>query len=334
MRLLQIGLGGFGRSWAELARRAVGIDYLGAVDPDPAARAWAERNLGMPAGSLYPSLADALDAADFEAVLLATPPATHHPVGLAALGAGKHVLVEKPLATTLPDAQELVAAAATANRILMVSQNYRFRAPARAMQAAIRDGEIGRVLTVRCDHRRDTRTLFGDGNFRYDMEHPLVIDMTIHHADLLRMLTGQEVTALDARGWRIPDSPYRHDPSVSALFTLDGGASARYEGNWATHEPETSWNGDWEVLGDDGILRWTGGVTDALVGDVTLQRWGQSPRPLPQPTLTHPDRAGTLDAFRHAVATGEEPETSGRDNLGSLAIVLAMAAAVDRAGIA
>ena len=118
MRLLQIGLGGFGRSWAELARRADGIDYLGAVDPDPAARAWAERNLGMPAGSLYPSLADALDAADFEAVLLATPPATHHPVGLAALGAGKHVLVEKPLATTLPDAQELVAAAATANRIL------------------------------------------------------------------------------------------------------------------------------------------------------------------------------------------------------------------------
>ncbi len=216
----------------------------------------------------------------------------------------------------------------------MVSQNYRFRAPARAMQAAIRDGAIGRILSVTCEHRRDTRILFGEGNFRYAMEHPLVIDMTIHHADLLRMLTGQEVTSLDARGWRVPDSPYRHDPAVAALLTLDGGASVRYEGNWATSEPETSWNGDWEILGEDGFLRWTGSVSDALGGTISLQRWGGDPRPLPQPTLRHSDRAGTLDAFRHAVATGEEPETSGRDNLGSLAIVLAMAAAVDRAGMA
>ncbi len=334
MRLLQIGLGGFGRSWAELARGAEGIDYVGAVDPDPAARAWAGQALELPDGSVFASFADALEGAEFAAVLLATPPATHHPVGLAALGAGKHVLVEKPLATTLPDAQHLVAAADASNRILMVSQNYRFRAPARAMQAAVREGRIGRVLTVRAEHRRDTRTLFGEGNFRYDMEHPLVIDMTIHHADLLRMLTGQEVTALDARGWRVPDSPYRHDPAVAALFTLDGGASARYEGNWATHGAETSWNGDWEILGEEGILRWTGGVADPLVGEVTIQRWGESPRPLPQPALAHPDRAGTLQAFRHAVATGDEPETSARDNLGSLAIVLATAAAVDRAGIA
>ncbi|MGI9253355.1 MAG: Gfo/Idh/MocA family protein, partial [Thermomicrobiales bacterium] len=238
---------------------------------------------------------------------------------------------EKPLATTLDDAAALVMAAEAAGQTLMVSQNYRHRAPARAMQAAIREGAIGRIISVRCEHRRDTRQLFDADNFRYTMRHPLVIDMTIHHADLLRMLTGQEVISLDARGWRIPDSPYLHDPAVSALMTLSDGAVARYEGNWAAHEPETSWNGDWEVLGDEGILSWTGGVDDSMTGEVTLQRWGEAPRALSLPDLPFVDRAGTLEAFRRSVDEGLTPETSGRDNLGSLRIVLGMAEAVERA---
>jgi predicted dehydrogenase len=331
VRVLQIGLGGFGRSWAELASRAPGIEYAGAVDPDPAARAWAEHELAIQPGRLFASFADALLGAEFEAVLLVTPPATHHVIGLQAIAAGRHVLVEKPLAASLDDAAALAAAAEAANRTLVVSQNYRYRAPARAMQAAIREGAIGRIISVKAEHRRDTRTLWPAGNFRYDMHHPLVIDMSIHHMDLLRMLTGQEAVALDARGWRIPDSPYLHDPAVSALITLSGGAVARYEGNWATHDAETSWNGDWEVLGEDGILRWTGGVDDALTGDVTLQRRGEPIVPLPLPELGFVDRAGTLESFRRAVEDGMAPETSGRDNLGSLRIVFGMVEAVERA---
>lgn len=333
MRLLQIGLGGFGRSWLEIARTAPEIVLVGAVDPDPAARERARTATDLPAKALFPTLGDALAGPPFDAVLLATPPATHHPIGLAALAAGKHVLVEKPLATTLPDAQTLVAAADAAGRVLMVSQNYRFRPPARAMQAVVASGAVGRLLSVKIAHRRNTRTLFGEGNFRYAMAHPLVIDMAIHHVDLLRMIVGQEVVSLDARGWRVPDSPYAHDPAVAALLTLDGGASVRYDGDWATHDAETSWNGDWEILGEDGILRWTGDPANALTGAVTLRRWGGSAEPVAQPSLAFVDRAGTLDAFRRAVADGAEPETSGRDNLGSLAVVLAMAAAVNRAGM-
>lgn len=334
MRLLQVGLGGFGRSWVEIAAAAPGIVLVGAVDPDPAARDRARVATGLPTEALFPTLADALAGPPFDAVLLATPPATHHPIGLAALAAGKHVLVEKPLATTLPDAQTLVAAAETAGRILMVSQNYRFRPPARAMHAVVASGAVGRLLSVKIAHRRNTRTLFGEGNFRYAMAHPLVIDMAIHHVDLLRMIAGREVVSLDARGWRVPDSPFAHDPAVAALMTLDGGASVRYDGDWATHDTETSWNGDWEILGEDGILRWTGDAANALTGEVTLRRWGGPAEPVAQPSLAFVDRVGTLDAFRRAVADGAEPETSGRDNLGSLAVVLAMAAAVDRAGTA
>jgi len=331
VRLIQVGAGGFGRSWAELAATAEGYDLVAAVDPDPAARGWAAETLGLPPGRIFADLGPALAAVDAEAVLLVTPPATHHPLGLQALAAGKHVLMEKPLATSGGDGAALVAAAAAAGRVLMVSQNYRHRAPARAVQAAIRDGQIGTLVHLHIAFRRNTSALWPPANFRYAMRHPLVVDMTIHHADLLRMVTGQEAVALDARGWRVPGSAYAHDPAVAALITLSGGASVLYEGDWASPGPETSWNGDWEILGEEGGLRWTGGVANPLDGEVTLRRWGEPERPLPLPDVAHPDRAGSLAAFRRAVETGAEPETSGRDNLGSLEIVLAMVAAVERA---
>jgi predicted dehydrogenase len=211
----------------------------------------------------------------------------------------------------------------------MVSQNYRFRRPARAVQKLVAEGAIGDLLAVAIRCRRDTRALWPADDFRYRIEHPFVLDMSIHHLDLLRAVTGREATRVDARGWRVPDSPYRHDPAVAALFGLEGGAAVTYEGTWATHDPETSWNGDWELLGERGRATWTGGQPDATAGDVTLHRWGEPPEVVPQPELTHVDRAGTLRAFRVAVETGVEPETSARDNLKSLALVLACAASIE-----
>jgi predicted dehydrogenase len=330
MRLIQVGLGGFGRGWASLLRGAEGVELAAVADPDPHAREWAATDLGLPPNGIYPALADALLAVDAEAVLVATPPETHRAVAEAALAAGRHVLLEKPLATAMEDGRALVAAAARADRTLMVSQNYRFRAPARAVRAAIANGAIGDLVAVSLRFRRDSRSLWPADNFRYQMRHPLLVDMSIHHADLLRAVTGREARQVYARGWHVPDSPYRHDPATIALITLDNGAVVTYEGNWVEPERETSWNGEWEILGERGRLRWFGGERDALTGDVTLEQWGTPPRPLPQPTTDAVDRLGALAEFREAVAAGREPETSGRDNLGSLAIVLGAVASVEQ----
>lgn len=336
MRLIQVGLGAFGRSWAEVAQHATGCDLVAVVDAEPAARQWASGSLELSEHAVFADLGEALAGSDADAVLLITPPESHHPLGLQILAAGKHLLVEKPLATTLADGEALVAAAEAAGCVLVVSQNYRHRGPARAVQAAVRGGEIGRPRHVRITFRRDTRPIWPPGNFRHLMRHSLVLDMTIHHADLLRMIVGQEVVAVDARGWRVPDSPYLHDPAVAALLTLADGTTVDYDGNWASldHEPETSWNADWEIIGEEGIVRWAGGVADPLQGEVTLRRWGDPERRLPTPAPEPADRAGSLESFRRAVEEDEAPETSGRDNLGSLKIVLAMVEAVERAGVA
>ena len=240
-------------------RDAPGVDLVAVADPDPVAR---QAVNGIPG---YGSVEEAIAAVGCDAVLVASPPGTHHRVAKAALQAGKHALVEKPLATSLEDAFDLIAAAERAGRVLMVSQNYRFNAPFRAVQRAV--AELGGLVSVKIRCRRDTRALFAPDDFRYSMRHPYVLDMSIHHFDLLRAATGQDVRGVHARGWRVPDSPFVHPPAVTAMMDLEDATPVIYEGDWATHDPETSWNGHWEIVGEEGRLLWWGDRDERGAGE-------------------------------------------------------------------
>jgi predicted dehydrogenase len=143
MRVVQVGLGAFGWGWLPIVRAADGVELAGVVDLSPEARARALAEHGVECGACFATLGEAVAGLGFDAALVVTPPETHRAVAEEALAAGRHVLVEKPLATSLDDARALVAAAETAGRILMVSQNYRYRRPALAVREAIRGNLIG-----------------------------------------------------------------------------------------------------------------------------------------------------------------------------------------------
>lgn len=326
LSLIQVGLGGFGRSWAQIVRASSVATLAAVVDVAPEARVWAANTLGVPT---FARLDEALAAHRAAAVLIATPPDSHHAVAIAALQASRHVLVEKPLASTLAEARDLIATADAVGRTLMVSQNYRFRPPARAAQAVVASGALGELVAVRIHFRRDTRTGFGVGNFRYAMRHPLLLDMSIHHFDLLRAVTGRNVSHLYAQTWRAPDSLYQHDPTAIVTMTLAGGATAVYDGDWASREGSTAWNAAWDILGEKGRLTWRGGVDDAEIGDLRLEIWGGGEQDVALPALPLADRPAVLAAFAEALATGIPPETRAADNIYSLAIVLGAVEAVE-----
>ena len=306
----------WGQSWAGLVAEAPGVELAAVVDPDHAARQASEDAPG------YGVLEEALTSVECDAVLVASPPGTHQAVVKAALEAGKHVLCEKPLATSLEDALDLIEVAEQARRILMVSQNYRYNAPFRAVQRIVMEGELGELASIRISCRRDLGTLFPPDDFRYAMRHPYVLDMSIHHFDLLRAATGRDVRSVYARSWRVPDSPFVHDPAVAALLDVDGGLPVVYEGDWATREPETSWNGDWEIVGEAGRLLWSGNEEDRGTGEVVLEKWGEDPRTVEQPNLEFVEREATLQVLRGAIESGEPPETTAADNVRSLAVML------------
>jgi predicted dehydrogenase len=295
---------------------APGVELAAAVDPDPEARRYVETTPG------YRFLEDALASVDCDAVLVASPPGTHHVVAKAALEAGKHVLCEKPLATTLQDAFDLVETADKAERVLMVSQNYRYNAPFRTVQRLVMKGELGELASIRISCRRDTRTRFARDDFRYSMRHPYVLDMSIHHFDLIRAATGRDVRSVYARSWRVPDSPFAHDPAVAALLDLEGGVPVVYEGDWATFGPETSWNGEWEILGEAGRIIWSGSKEDRGTGEVVFEPWSREPRLIEQRDIEFVEREATLQALCAALEDGEPPETVAADNVKSLAAML------------
>ena len=116
----------------------------------------------------------------------------------------------------------------------MVAQNYRFRRQPRALHDLVAARALGRLLGIRISCRRDLRDAWiSRRDWRGKMPHPYLLDMAIHHVDLVRMITGQEVAEVDARGWNVPDAPFKHDPTVAALLTLADGTPIAYEGTWA-----------------------------------------------------------------------------------------------------
>lgn len=323
LAVTHVGLGLWGRSWAEIVASQPGFALASVVDADAAARAWAAETFPVP---VFRNLAAALRAVPSDVVVLASPPATHRALAELALAAGRHVVVEKPLAAGLEDARAISAAAAAAGRHAVVAQNYRFRRQSRALQQLVGARRLGRLLGVTIACRRDLRRAhISRRDWRGRMPHPYLLDMAIHHVDMLRMITGREIAVVDARSWRAPDGPFRYDPSVSALLELDDGTPVAYAGTWATEETQTSWNGDWELVGERARASWSGGVEDALRGSVAVSPHGGRPARVALPRLTAIDRPGVLHELRRALAAGERPETDADDNLRSLATVLALA---------
>ena len=330
MRLAIAGLGGWGRNWATLIQTTDDYEIVDIIDPSAASREWATANLGLSTAHVHADLETGLGDSDAEGVLVLTPPDTHRAGAEAALAAGKHVLIEKPVSTSIADARAVIAAAGDANLTAMVSQNYRYSRPARRIRELILGGGIGDVLSVRNAYRRDFRLHLKPGDFRWKMPDPLLFDMSIHHFDLLRAMTGQEPVRVDARTWTVGDIEFEHPPSAVAIMTLEGGGAYAYDGDWATHDEPLPWPGTWNIVGTRGQIVWDGEGRDGEAFSLTVRSWDGTTTTTGYRADGVDSRIGSLTEFRDAIAAGTEPETSARDNLNSLATVLTAVASSQR----
>jgi predicted dehydrogenase len=327
LRIIQAGLGGWGRNWYQnILRPSEEVAVTAWVDADEAALETARQATDAPL-PCFTTLEAALGAAPAEAVLITAALPGHVPLALAALAAGKHVLVEKPFAPTLAEARQVVDAAAAAGRLLMVSQNYRFYPAPRTIAALVRDGTLGEVGMIAIDFRRAANRAPREGHRHYALPHPLLMDMAIHHLDLLRMVVGREPTSVACHAWNPPWSNFQHPAAAAATITFDGGLAVSYRGSWVSPGQQTPWAGVWRMELAGGEVSWTsrgGGARQADDDRVTVRPPGKAARRVALPQLPALDRAGSLAAFAHAISTGHEPESSGRDNLGSIALMHAM----------
>lgn len=323
VRIVQIGLGAWGHDWAWRVNPQVDeVDVVAYVDSDPVALARITARLPRAAGRTYGSLSDAIDATRPEALLVTTTLAGHEPLTRLGLESGLHVLCEKPFVDDLSCARELVELADSKGLTLMVSQNYRHYPAPRTVTPLIAEGSLGQLYEIGIDFRQnDASPPRPRRRHHLDIE-PLLIDMSIHHFDLLRLVLGREPSRISCLSTNPPWSGYDGPPTAIASIEFDG-VLVSYRGSWISAGPATPWAGRWTMEFDRGQVWWTSRANNGTLHDkvVVRPRRGRSIT-VPLAQVSRTDRAGTLTEFARALRENREPETSGRDNLKTLAFTL------------
>jgi predicted dehydrogenase len=310
MKVIQVGMGGMGNAWLRAVQAAPNVEYAGFVEVNDAMAAEQVQKYGLDGATIFKSLDEALRTVQADGVINVTPPQFHKAVSITALEAGLPVLSEKPLADTRQAALDIVTTANRTGVLHMVTQNYRYKPPIQTLKRVLAESSLGEIGAVHVEFFKGPHF----GGFREEMPYPLIIDMSIHHFDLMRFFLDSDPVTLFGRSWNPPWSWFRGDASAAVLLTFASGVTVSYNGSWCSQGRETTWNANWRFECARGVV--------AMVDDqVYTQETGQPPTPIETVTMERTDQAYLLQEFYEAVMEGKPPVTTCQDNLKSLGIV-------------
>lgn len=322
-RAVLVGCGVMGARWVEALRApplSENVALVGLVDVDlDLARAVRDAN-GLDAATgtdLDAMLAELRPDIVFDVAV----PAARRQIVLTAFSHGCDVLTEKPMAATLEDARDILAASHSTGRLHAVTQNRRFKQSIRRIRAFLASGAIGDVSALHCDFFIGAHF----GGFRDEMDHVLLLDMAIHTFDAARFMSGRDALRVYCQESNPKGSWYAHGAAANAIFELSDDTVFTYRGSWAAEGANTSWEATWRIIGSRGTLLWDGesGITAHVVdGDEGFFR---PLRPVSIPDWTDPrvtnEHVSAIADFLDALESGGTPECVGTDNIKSLAMV-------------
>ena len=240
-----VGAGEFGARYVESLRSVPGANIRWICDRD---RARAERLAHHISGVRIATHIDALCADEgLDAVIVVTPESAHRVVAEPALRAGKHVIVEKPLATTEDDARAMIAASKESGKLLMTAFLLRFDYRYARLQQRL--GDIGTIRNLYA-YRNFDRSLFE----LYSRTHSFV-ENAIHDIDLILWYVNSRVAR--AHGF-CRNTLARENPDVNwGVLEFENGAIAVLQTSWL-YPPQRhevlQWNAGIQVMGDKGVL--------------------------------------------------------------------------------
>jgi predicted dehydrogenase len=260
---------------------------------EPSARALAERH-GIPEVTTdWRSLAD---RDDVDAAVVATPNALHAEQSIAFLDAGKHVLVEKPMALSVAECDAMIDAAARSGASLMVAHNWRFRDEVIAMRDRIASGALGEVVKTR---GYGVHANWGPEGWFVDPALAgggALVDMGVHAIDTARFVLGDPVPERVCAAISTRYGSYEVDDDGIVLVGWSNGTNSLIESGW--WQPHTEgMEADTEVYGTAGYGR-------------------IFPREEPSPDYDHasqPMYTAQMREFLGSIEEGRSPRPSGRD---------------------
>jgi predicted dehydrogenase len=323
MKVIQVGIGGMGNAWINAVLNSSEVTFAGFVEVNDSIIEEQAVRYNIDRSRIYKSLGDAVKKIHADGVINVTPPQFHKDVSCLAMDAGLPVLSEKPLAGTLADAQAIVSKSNETGVLHMVTQNYRYSVPVQTVKQLLDSGELGKVGAVTVEFFKGPHF----GGFREEMPYPLIIDMSIHHFDLMRFFLDSNPVTVYGRSWNPPWSWYKGDASASVSLEFANGAVVAYNGSWVSNGQETPWNANWRFECEKGVVT----LKDDLVyvehlmgvegGDGFRSSLHDETALVPPVVMERQAQAYLLHEFYEAVKTGKAPATTCQDNIKSLGIV-------------
>lgn len=310
MKVIQVGVGGMGNAWLRAVSESPNVEYAALVEINDTIAAEQVRRFNLQGIDVYKTLAEALHAVDADGVINVTPPQFHKDVSVTALEAGVPVLSEKPLADTFEAAQAIVDKANETGVLHMITQNYRYQRPIQTLKKTLASQVVGEIGSATVEFLRGPHF----GGFREEMPYPLIIDMSIHHFDLMRFFLDNDPVAVYGRSWNPPWSWYRGDASASVTLEFMDNVFVSYNGSWCSQGREIGWNANWRFECGKGVV--------VMQDDVVYtQATGQEPAEVTPVEMEREGQAYLLQEFYEAVTERQKPATTCQDNIKSLAIV-------------
>jgi predicted dehydrogenase len=303
---------GHAHSYAACLRSIDGVELVGVADEDSErCSAFAERYKIRAFSS-----AEALLAAGLDGVVICAANLHHRPLTELAAQHTRHILCEKPIATTLADAEAMIAACERTGAKLQIAFPVRFAAPVQRMRALLQSGALGQIYSLKTTNHGQMpggwfvdRALSGGG---------AVIDHTVHVIDLLRWFFDAEVDEVYAEvGVDLLHDGLGIDDAGMLSFTLSNGIYGTLDTSWSRPTAFPTW-GDVtiEVVAERGWARLDAFKQQLAVYSNHANKsqwvgWGGNMD------------LGLMRDFVAMIAEGREPSISGRDGLKALEVALA-----------
>ncbi|HET7558393.1 MAG TPA: Gfo/Idh/MocA family oxidoreductase [Limnochordia bacterium] len=308
-----IGGGGIGAAHAKAYQASPQTELVGVADVTAElAKTAADRWQVAWSGTVEQLLA----RPDVDIVSICTPPSSHAELAQAALAAGKHVLLEKPIAASLEAADRLVAAAEASDRTLMVAHSHRFWAANVRVKQLLDEGAIGRLLSINDEIFSELRA--GAGPLPWRLQKAIagggvVLDNGVHALDRLRWWVGAPAVKVFANVRTVEDK-IDVENNGEALIVFANGVSATLRVS-TTAIPEAG-RCRAEFLGTEGAIRME------TWGKVELAQRNQGWREVP---FSGPDAfLAEVEAFCAAIQSKQAPPVTARMGREALALVQAV----------
>lgn len=284
-------------------------------------------------GIAYHSLEELL-ASDVDAVSVCTANKYHAEISIMALRAGKHVLCEKPMATTQKDCEQMIQVALETGKRLLIGHNQRLSKAHMRAREIVQSGMLGEVLSFSSVFMHSGPEEWTGNKDSWFLRKNIsafgvMADLGVHKTDVIEYITGQKIirttTMLSTRDKHLPDgSMIEVDDNACALYELESGATGVMQVSWTNYGSE---NNATIILLQHGVLKLYSDPSYSLI----IERSGALTEKVALDELTsnknqisgNRTTTGVIDEFINAICTNADSILSGEQVVHAMKVIFA-----------